>query len=55
MPATITVTPEQLHVSGDVGIKQTDFGINPYSTAGGAIKVRDKIKIRFSVIARPAN
>jgi polyisoprenoid-binding protein YceI len=54
VPAAITVTPEQLHVSVDVTIKQTDFGIKPYSTAGGAVKVRNELKIRFSVIARPS-
>jgi polyisoprenoid-binding protein YceI len=52
VPATITATPEQLHVSGEVEIKQSDFGIKPYSTAGGAIKVRDRLKIRFSVTAK---
>jgi len=54
VPVTITVTPEQLHVSGDVTIKQKDFGIKPYSTAGGAVKVRNELKIRFSVIAKPS-
>jgi len=54
VPAAITVTPEQLHVSGDVTIKQTDFGIKPYSTAGGAVKVRNELKISFSVIAKPS-
>ena|ERR1051326_3775668 len=53
-PTTITVTPEHVQVSGDIEIKQTDFSIKPYSTAGGAIKVRDKLKISFSVIAKPS-
>jgi polyisoprenoid-binding protein YceI len=54
VPAAITITPEQLRVSGDVKIKQTDFGIKPYSTAGGTVKVRNELKIRFSVIAKPS-
>jgi polyisoprenoid-binding protein YceI len=54
MPAAITVTPEQLRVSGDIMIKQTDFGIKPYSTAGGTVKVRNELKIRFSVVAKPS-
>jgi polyisoprenoid-binding protein YceI len=54
VPAAITVTPEQLRVSGDIMIKQTDFGIKPYSTAGGTVKVRNELKIRFNVTAKPS-
>jgi len=55
VPAAMTVTPEQLRVSGDITIKQTDFGIKPYSTAGGTVKVRNELKIRFSVLAKPSS
>jgi polyisoprenoid-binding protein YceI len=54
VPAAITVTPQQLRVSGDITINQTDFGIKPYSTAGGTVKVRNELKIRFNVIAKPS-
>jgi polyisoprenoid-binding protein YceI len=54
VPAALSVTPQQLRVSGDVMFNQTDFGIKPYSTAAGTIKVRNELKIRFSVIARPS-
>ena len=35
--------------TGSTTIKQTDFGIKPISTAGGAVKVKNELKIDFSI------
>ena len=34
---------------GDVAIKQHDFGIEPIKVAGGAVKVKDELRIRFDI------
>jgi polyisoprenoid-binding protein YceI len=34
---------------GSVTIKQTDFGIQPVSAGGGTVKVKDELKIDFSI------
>ena len=33
------------HLSGQFTIKQTDFGIKPYSAVGGLVSVKDELKI----------
>jgi polyisoprenoid-binding protein YceI len=37
---------------GGFSIKQTDFGIKPYSAAGGTIKLKNELKFSFDVGAR---
>ncbi|MES2741239.1 MAG: YceI family protein [Pseudomonadota bacterium] len=39
-------------VSGAVSVKQTDFGLVPFSVLGGAIAVEDQIDLQFSIVAR---
>lgn len=53
-PLTISVKRDQGHYKGSVTLKQTDFGITPISIAGGAVKVKDDLKIEFDVVAQPA-
>jgi polyisoprenoid-binding protein YceI len=36
--------------TGHSTIKQTDFGINPISVAGGAVKVKNELEIQFVVL-----
>ena len=35
---------------GDVVIKQRDFGIEPIKVAGGAVKVKDELKVQFEIV-----
>jgi polyisoprenoid-binding protein YceI len=37
------------HYTGKSKLKQTDFGIQPVSVAGGTVKVKDEIEIEFDV------
>jgi hypothetical protein len=37
--------------TGEVSISQHDFGIEPIRIAGGAVKVKDQLKIAFEIIA----
>jgi polyisoprenoid-binding protein YceI len=54
VPVTITLTPEQLRASGEVTIKQTDFGIKPYSAGLGTVKVKNELKLSFAITAKAA-
>jgi polyisoprenoid-binding protein YceI len=47
-----TVTPQQLRATGKYSLKQTDYGIKPYSAAGGTIKVKDEIVVNFTIVAK---
>lgn len=54
MPVTVTLdTPstEQLYARGRLSVKQTDFGIVPYSLLGGALRVEDRMDIEFEIAA----
>ncbi len=44
-----------LHVEGELALKQTDLGLTPFSLFGGALRVQDEIKVRFSIVARAAD
>jgi polyisoprenoid-binding protein YceI len=52
VPVAATVTPQQLRAAGRYTLKQTDYGIKPYSAAGGTIKVKDEVVVNFSIVAK---
>lgn len=52
VPVTIAATPQQLRATGKYVLKQTDFGITPYSAAGGSIKVKNEVILSFNLVAR---
>jgi polyisoprenoid-binding protein YceI len=52
VPVAATVTPQQLRATGKYTLKQTDFGIKPYSAAGGTIKVKDEVVVNFNIVAK---
>jgi polyisoprenoid-binding protein YceI len=47
-----TVSGESLKAQGDFTLKQTDFGIKPFSAAGGTIKLKNELKFSFDIAAR---
>jgi polyisoprenoid-binding protein YceI len=50
--ATIQVGPDTLRARGSFAVKQTDFGIKPYSGGpGGTVKVADRVTFNFDVVA----
>jgi polyisoprenoid-binding protein YceI len=51
-PLTVSVNREPGHYKGSVTLKQTDFGITPISIAGGAVKVKDELKIDFDIVTK---
>jgi hypothetical protein len=51
-PATFSVRRQDGRYRGTVTLKQSDFGIKPISIGGGAVKVKDELKIEFDVVAQ---
>ncbi len=42
-----------LLIEGEMAIRQSDFGITPFSVLGGALRVRDRLAIRYRLAAAP--
>jgi polyisoprenoid-binding protein YceI len=51
LPLHLSEKDGELRAVGEVSILQTDFGITPIKVGGGAVKVKNKIHIRFDVVA----
>lgn len=50
--AETTVKDDALRAKGDFSLKQTDFGIKPFSAVGGTIKLKNELKFTFDIVAR---
>ena len=50
-PVRIHQENTRLIVHGDVFITQTDFGIEPVKVAGGTVRVKDRVKLNFTIVA----
>ena len=48
-PIDIDVTQKDGRYRGSATLRQRDFGITPVSVAGGAVKVKDAVKVEFEV------
>lgn len=51
--AEVTVNG-RLKAKGDFSLKQTDFGIKPFSAAGGTIKLKNELKFTFDLAGEKA-
>jgi polyisoprenoid-binding protein YceI len=51
-PVTVIISKDRLRATGEAELKQTDFGIKPYSGKLGLIKIGDIIKIKFEIVAK---
>lgn len=52
LPAAVQVEPAQVTASGTARLKQTDFGITPFSVGAGLLAVQDELEVRFDIVAR---
>ncbi len=50
--AEATVDDEKLRARGEFSLKQTDFGIKPFSAAGGTIKLKNELKFSFDIVGQ---
>jgi polyisoprenoid-binding protein YceI len=51
-PLHLHADNNELHGQGELSILQTDYGITPVKVGGGTVKVKDKLKITFNIVAR---
>ncbi|MGE0887284.1 MAG: YceI family protein [Blastocatellales bacterium] len=52
VPVSLTINQQQLRAVGKYTLKQTDYGIKPYSAAGGTIKVKNEVVVNFNIVAK---
>lgn len=52
LPATVRVDAAQVTASGTARLKQTAFGITPFSVGGGLLSVQDELEVRYHIVAR---
>jgi polyisoprenoid-binding protein YceI len=52
VPVQLAAGSDRLDVSGDLTLRQTDFGIVPLSILGGAVQVQDALALHFKLQAR---
>jgi polyisoprenoid-binding protein YceI len=52
MPADIDIGRDALRVSGSMTVQHSDFGLVPFSAAGGLLRVAEDIEIVFEIEAR---
>jgi polyisoprenoid-binding protein YceI len=50
-PLRVTANANGLHGQGELSILQTEYGITPVKVGGGTVKVKDKLKITFNIVA----
>lgn len=50
--ARVTRMGTMLRISGQFPLKQSEYGIKPFSFAGGALKLKDELKFNFELVAR---
>ena len=53
-PLQVAVAGNELRGQGELSVLQTDYGITPVKVGGGAVKVKDKLKITFTIVATQA-
>ena len=51
VPAKVTVEGSKLTASGEFDLKQTDFGIKPFSIGLGTLSVKDELHVSFKIVA----
>ena len=49
VPLTVTGPPQYLQVQGSMVLRQTDFGVRPYSVLGGLLAVQDAVVVDFTL------
>ncbi len=54
VPISVERNGDTLSVHGAFEIKQSDFGIKPFSVLGGGLQVADTLRIRFHLVAQKA-
>jgi hypothetical protein len=51
VPVNVTVNGDRVTATGEFAIQQTEFGMKPFSVGLGALEVKDRLDVRFSIVA----
>lgn len=51
VPVALSIEPDQLVATGRFRLRQSEFGIRPFSALGGALAVSDELLVRFRIVA----
>jgi polyisoprenoid-binding protein YceI len=54
-PLQVHVEEDRLRGQGQISLLQTDYGITPVKVGGGAVKVKDRLKIDFTIMITKVN
>ena len=54
LPVELELHGDTVTATGKLVLKQTDFGIEPTSAAGGLVRVEDEVPLVFRIVARAA-
>ena len=52
VPVRYHIEADEIVVTSEFPLKQTDLGLTPFNTVGGALRVRDGMKVRLELVAR---
>jgi polyisoprenoid-binding protein YceI len=50
VPLVVTGLPQRVQVSGALVLRQSDFGVQPYSVMNGLLAVQDEIVLEFTLV-----
>ena len=51
VPVDLQVEPDRLVIQGKMTMQHADFGLTPFSAAGGLIKVAEQLELQFMLVA----
>jgi len=52
VPVDLQIEPDRLIVKGEMTMQHKDFGLEPFSAAGGLLKVAEQLDLTFLLVAR---
>jgi polyisoprenoid-binding protein YceI len=52
-PVRLELRAQNGHYQGSAQLKQKDFGIEPIVVGGGAVKVKNELRVEFDIVAKP--
>jgi polyisoprenoid-binding protein YceI len=53
VPVQLRMIGGNLTADGELPLLQSNYGIAPIKVGGGAVRVKDKLKISFHIVAEP--
>lgn len=51
VPVSVSRDGDDLSASGSFDLRQSEFGMQPYSALGGALQVADVLKVQFKIVS----